>query len=571
MNKGCLNCGKDVAHLKAGAKFCHRDCRNQYNYRKRNKTHLLGKGHKGDDSLKGVILPNPEINLNEEINNEVPKLKVEKNDVPPLRNTFWINNEKEETEEQRPEENTEREPIDKTPPPVFLEKITQTANSEHEKYSLLLKGNEERQGLLLKKIKSLEDELKQQEGRNGNDLVTMGLIGGGVLGLLYKSDEEEKEEGDMILSDKKGKKLGVFSKKGKRKKSFREEETPWHVHLRNVLIGGAIGLGVGYLGKLATEKQREADKQKKIALIKNELSTLEEQQVLNEELIKSYRSLKDQEPEFLKKVERKPNPDYELFLQKQKSKGGKPLAGFDENGEQKENGFVPKSKKISSAKDFGKEPMQMLNFEGAWEEFFDKPSVNFHCLIHGNAGEGKSTLCLWFARYLAENFGRVLYVSGEEGKNPTFQNKIKFCKAGVDDLYISDIRTGEEFLKEVAPHEFNFIVFDSLLDMNIDAAMMKEIWLRFPNTGFIAIEQNNKSGDMYGKNSMKHIFDIVVNVINYTAETTKNRFKQKGVLLPTAKFGQDFEKGTSELKIIRLNKRPDEDDRYNNSEEKKIV
>lgn len=573
MKNGCLNCGKDLAHLNAGAKFCEKKCRNQYNYKRKNKNFTLSTvNKKSDTELAGVTLINH--NPVKETILEAPKTKIEKTDVPALRNTIWINAENTEPEEME-QENVEQEPIDKTPPPAFLERVTETENPEYEKYSLLLHGNEQRQEKIVKQIKVLEAALKEQENRNGNEIVTIGLIAGGTLGFLFKPDEtEEPEQDDMILSDKKGKKLGIFSKKGKRKKTFKkEEETPWFIHLRNIIIGGAIGSGIGYLGKLATEKQREADKKQKITLIKNNLDALKNELDLSQHLIKSYQDTLNKQPKLLKRVEQKPNPDYELFLQKQKNKkGNEPLFGLEENGEQNENSFVPKSKKISSAKEFGNKPMQVLNFEGPWEEFFDKPSVNFHCLIHGNPGEGKSTLCLWFARYLAENFGRVLYISGEEGKNPTFQNKIKYCKAGVDDLYISDIRTGEEFLKEVSPNEFNFIVFDSLLDMDIDATLMKEIRLRFPNTGFIAIEQNNKSGDMYGKNSMKHTFDIVVNVINYTAETTKNRFKQRGVSLPTAKFGQDFENGASELKIIKLNKRPDEGEGYSNdTEEKKIM
>ncbi|MGZ4047333.1 MAG: hypothetical protein ACXVNP_13620, partial [Bacteroidia bacterium] len=327
MKKGCLNCGKDLSHLNAGAKFCEQKCRNQYNYKRKNKNFVLGAAIKTDEGLKGVVLSDPET-TQETV--EVPKFIFEKADVPVLRNTIWINTENTEPEETE-QENTEQESIDKTPPPVFLEKVTEKENPEHEKYSLLLQSNEQRQDKILKQIKILEASLKEQEGRNGNDLVTIGLIAGGTLGLIFKSDEtEEPEPDDMILSDKKGKKLGIFSKKGKRKRTFqREEETPWFIHLRNIIIGGAIGSGIGYLGKLATEKQREEDKKQKIALIKSNLDTLRNELDLNQTLIKSYRDALNKQPKLLKSVERKPNPDYEQFLQSQKNKGyNDPILGF---------------------------------------------------------------------------------------------------------------------------------------------------------------------------------------------------------------------------------------------------
>lgn len=94
--------------------------------------------------------------------------------------------------------------------------------------------------------------------------------------------------------------------------------------------------------------------------------------------------------------------------------------------------------------------------------------------------------------------------------------------------------------------------------MGITPKHMKEIKNCYKNSAFIAVEQNNKDGKLYGTNQMMHTFDVVINVINYTAETTKNRFKKRGVSLPTAEFGEDFEKGEAGLKIIRM--RPAKDD-----------
>ena len=58
-----------------------------------------------------------------------------------------------------------------------------------------------------------------------------------------------------------------------------------------------------------------------------------------------------------------------------------------------------------------------------WNALFGLPSVNFHCIIHGLSGHGKSTFAIRFAKYFAGNSGRVLYVSGEEAFSMTSRDK----------------------------------------------------------------------------------------------------------------------------------------------------
>ncbi len=130
----------------------------------------------------------------------------------------------------------------------------------------------------------------------------------------------------------------------------------------------------------------------------------------------------------------------------------------------------------------------------------------------------------------------------------TFQDKLKSCKAEVENFFVLDVRTGDAFMEEIEPNEFHFIILDSLHDMDIDAKKMKEIFERYKNSAFICIDQNNKKGELLGANEKKHICDVVVNVKDYVAETTKNRFKAKGMIFKT----EDFNKSTS-LKIVSNN------------------
>ena len=182
--------------------------------------------------------------------------------------------------------------------------------------------------------------------------------------------------------------------------------------------------------------------------------------------------------------------------------------------------------KIQRMKDVASVKRPSLNFTGKWLDFFGIPQTNFFCVIHGMSGEGKTNFSIQFAKYLAESFGNVLFVSGEEGFNPTFQQKIKVLGAdSVPNLYAADLRTGEEILTEVQG-EFHFIFIDSVNNMDIDPELMKEIRTTFPYSAVIAICQSTKDGKMRGSYQLIHDADIAVKVVKGIAITTKNRFAE---------------------------------------------
>ena len=172
-----------------------------------------------------------------------------------------------------------------------------------------------------------------------------------------------------------------------------------------------------------------------------------------------------------------------------------------------------------------------LNFQGKWLDFFGLPSTNFHLVLHGMSGEGKSTFAIQFAKYLAQNFGRVLYISGEEGFAKTFNDKLTNNDAACPDLFVADLHSFEEILKDVPADTFNFKFFDSVDDMSIDAKKLKELRKLYKDSALITISQSTKDGKMRGSNQIKHDSDMAVQVDNGIATTTKNRFKQKGMIL----------------------------------------
>jgi hypothetical protein len=167
---------------------------------------------------------------------------------------------------------------------------------------------------------------------------------------------------------------------------------------------------------------------------------------------------------------------------------------------------------------------EVINFKGGWADFFGFPSKVFHCIVHGLSGQGKSTFAIQFAKYLADNHGKVLYLSGEEGFNMTFRDKLINNDAYSVNLTAADARRFEDVEDEIKRGGYRFVFIDSLDTMKIGPDMLRQIKQTFKNIGLITISQATKGGDIRGSYEIVHDSDIVVKVTEGIAETTKNRF-----------------------------------------------
>ncbi len=170
---------------------------------------------------------------------------------------------------------------------------------------------------------------------------------------------------------------------------------------------------------------------------------------------------------------------------------------------------------------------KLFPFVGKWKDFFGTPEYAFHLAVHGKPGEGKSTFCVQFADYLAKNFGKVIYISGEEGLSKTVQDKI--INNGIDNPYFffADIKSYEEIKTEI-PNEYHFVFIDSLDTLRIDPIRLKALKEHYPQSAFITISQSTKDGKMRGSLELVHDADITVKVEDGIAATTKNRFQVRG-------------------------------------------
>lgn len=199
--------------------------------------------------------------------------------------------------------------------------------------------------------------------------------------------------------------------------------------------------------------------------------------------------------------------------------------------------------KLVSSRELRNRQYNSFPFTGKWKDFFGLPSYTFHLAVHGKPGEGKSTFCVQFADYLAKRFGKVVYISGEEGLSKTVQDKI--INNNIDNPYLifADIKSFDEIKIEI-PNEYHFIFIDSLDTLRIDAARLKELKEFYPQSAFITISQSTKDGKMRGSQEIVHDTDITAKVENGIAFTTKNRFNARGTEF---KVFDNFEKNKTKL------------------------
>jgi hypothetical protein len=388
-------------------------------------------------------------------------------------------------------------------------------------------------------LQNIEQQITDWQSKNGNSCFTIGAGSGAVLG--YQLGSSENTKGKKKTDDKR---------------------------LLYAFLGVILGLGAGAALKSATEESREKNKSE--ALQKLKQMQTEYQYYLGKLKIQEkeiFTQLQKEKPQ-LEKTITLLNPAFGIEPPKPsniatttKNTNTQTNTNTSTNQSQKllqtpQQKQSLETDKISSMQSVAGMKYRLLNFKNKWLDFFGLPQTNFFCVIHGMSGEGKTNFSIQFAKYLAENFGNVLYISGEEGFAPTFQQKIKTLGAAIPNLYAADIRTGQDILKDV-PNKYHFIIIDSINNMNIDPELMKVIRNKFKQSGIIAICQSTKDGKIRGSYQIVHDSDITVHVIKGMATTTKNRFKEKEQSFDVFEVYRKKDNHNSTIKP--LNKQNDED------------
>lgn len=180
---------------------------------------------------------------------------------------------------------------------------------------------------------------------------------------------------------------------------------------------------------------------------------------------------------------------------------------------------------VLTAEEMANRTLHVLAFHSFWLSLFGKPAKNFTMMFHGEPHNGKTIFLLKFAQFLAENFGKVLYVSSEEFASTTMTSKVKeFLNPFPERLHFS------ENLKDPKLSEYDFIILDSVNDLGLKINEYKEIRKKHPDTAFIFILQHTKAGEFKGGKDWEHLAEVVGEVEKGVVTITKNRYAPKNSL-----------------------------------------
>lgn len=197
----------------------------------------------------------------------------------------------------------------------------------------------------------------------------------------------------------------------------------------------------------------------------------------------------------------------DLFGQK------KSLNGINDDEDEGSDIVVPSRELLSM--DF-----ETIGLKGKYRELIGDPSVGFSAMVYGLPKSGKSTLCLDFAKYLAEHHGKVLYCAVEEGFGYTLKEKIERLNALHSNLYITD-----RIPSDLTPYQFVFI--DSVSKAGMDVSDLEDLRKQYPGVSFIFIYHTTKEGRFKGVNTHAHEVDVIIEVGKGEAKAT-GRFNAGG-------------------------------------------
>lgn len=165
---------------------------------------------------------------------------------------------------------------------------------------------------------------------------------------------------------------------------------------------------------------------------------------------------------------------------------------------------------------------ETIGLQGKYRELIGDPSVGFSAMVYGLPKSGKSTLCLDFAKHLAEHHGKVLYCAVEEGFGYTLKEKIERLNASHRNLFITD-----RIPADLTPYQFVYI--DSVSKAGMDVADLEELRKQYPGVSFIFIYHTTKEGRFKGVNTHAHEVDVIIEVGKGEAKAT-GRFNAGGAI-----------------------------------------
>ena len=154
-------------------------------------------------------------------------------------------------------------------------------------------------------------------------------------------------------------------------------------------------------------------------------------------------------------------------------------------------------------------------------------------LISGEPGIGKSTIIVESANKIAEKYGPVLYVSGEESEEQVKLRADRVCGKISDKLFIFPETNMENIIASCENVKPCFLVIDSIQTMyssEVDSVAgsvtqiraCSNLLMKFAKTNNVPVfivAHVTKSGDLAGPKTIEHMVDCV---LNFTGERDRD-------------------------------------------------
>jgi hypothetical protein len=226
---------------------------------------------------------------------------------------------------------------------------------------------------------------------------------------------------------------------------------------------------------------------------------------------------------------------------------------------------LPGNPRILTAEQMGNRHHDVLDFTSFWYALFGKPEKSFVMMLHGEPHNGKTILLLKFAKYLAENFGRVLYVTSEEFDSSAMTGKInELVSPKPEGLHFIDS------IESIDLSPYDFVILDSVNDLGLKPNDFKAIVKQYSPKGYILNLQHTKSGQFKGGKDWEHIPAIVGEVSKGIVWLTKNRYGQKNTFNFFEQFGLQWEEPKPTVYIPNEKLLPDSNQENDTSDNETI-
>ncbi|MBO7466608.1 MAG: bifunctional adenosylcobinamide kinase/adenosylcobinamide-phosphate guanylyltransferase [Bacteroidaceae bacterium] len=177
-------------------------------------------------------------------------------------------------------------------------------------------------------------------------------------------------------------------------------------------------------------------------------------------------------------------------------------------------------KRAYSPKEIINKTYGVLPWCGRWEVAFGYPEENSTWFISGASASGKSSFVMQLAEELT-HYGRVLYMSYEEGVSQSFKERLlRFGLGKRQGWFRVSVSDSVEDLTERLRkrHSAKFIIVDSIQEAGWEWPETKRLLDAFPNKSFIFVSQEAK-GQPLGKGAirLRYHASVKVRVVGFRA------------------------------------------------------